>query len=183
MTTITMVRHGRAAAGWDDHHDPPLDALGEQQAAAVAARLAPAGPVAIVTSPMQRCRQTAAALSGLWGVTPTVAPAVSEIPSPDGVPTDARVAWLRETMRSTWSDLGERYVAYRDGVVAYLLGLPTDTIVFSHFVAINVAIGAAIGDDRVLIHRLDNCSATVLAAADGRLRLIEAGHEADTLIR
>ena len=54
---------------------------------------------------------------------------------------------------------------------------------FSHFVAINAAIGAAIGDDRLVIRSLDNCSVTVIDVVDGRLHLVEGGHEADTLIR
>ena len=44
-------------------------------------------------------------------------------------------------------------------------------------------IGVAIGDDRLVIRSLDNCSVTVMDVEDGRLRLVEGGHEADTLIR
>jgi broad specificity phosphatase PhoE len=68
-------------------------------------------------------------------------------------------------------------------VVARLLACDTDTVVFSHFVAINAAIGAALDDDRLVIRRLDNCSVTTLDIVDGRLALVEGGHEADTLIR
>jgi broad specificity phosphatase PhoE len=56
-------------------------------------------------------------------------------------------------------------------------------VIISHFVAINAAIGAATGDDRVVIRRLDNCSRTTIDVDDGRLVLIEGGAEADTLIR
>jgi len=58
-----------------------------------------------------------------------------------------------------------------------------DSVVFSHFVAINVAIGSAIGDDRLVLRSLDNCSVTVVDVVDGELQLVESGHEADTLIR
>ncbi|MFM7687657.1 MAG: histidine phosphatase family protein, partial [Actinomycetota bacterium] len=80
-------------------------------------------------------------------------------------------------------DLGARYTAYRDGVVAALAALEHDAVVFSHFVAINAVIGAAIGDDRLVIRSLDNCSVTVVEMIGGSLRLVEGGHEADTLIR
>ena len=43
--------------------------------------------------------------------------------------------------------MGTRYTAFRDGVVAALATLPNDTVVVSHFVAINAAIGVAVGDD------------------------------------
>ena len=55
-----------------------------------------------------------------------------------------------------------RYTDFRDGVGGRLLALDADTVVFSHFVAINAAIGAATGDDRVVIRSLDNCSVTVI---------------------
>jgi len=86
-------------------------------------------------------------------------------------------------MQGTWTELGGRYAAFRDGVVARLLACDEDTVIFSHFVAINVAIGAALGDDHVLIRRLDNCSVTTIDVHAGKLVLVEGGHEADTLIR
>jgi broad specificity phosphatase PhoE len=56
-------------------------------------------------------------------------------------------------------------------------------VIFSHFVAINAVIGACSNDDRLVIRSLDNCSVTTVAVESGGLRLIEAGREADTLIR
>lgn len=183
MTRLYLVRHGRAAAGWNTHADPGLDAVGQQQAAQVTARLAPLGPLALVTSPLLRCRETAAGLESAWGLTAVVEPAVAEIPSPDGVEMAERVEWLRLAMAGTWSAMEARYRSYRDAVVAALVALPSDTVVASHFIAINVAIGAALGDDRLVIRSLDNCSVTVVDVADGGLHLVEGGHEADTLIR
>jgi len=180
---LVLVRHGRAAAGWDTDPDPGLDDVGRAQAVAVAAALAPAGPLPILTSPLRRCRETAAPLAAAWDVEPVVEPAVAEIPSPEGVPMGERVAWLRAAMTGTWRALGQRYAAWRDGVVSHLVGLTTDTVVVSHFIAINAAIGTAVGDDRVLITSLDNASRTVFDVVDGRLVLVESGHEADTLIR
>jgi broad specificity phosphatase PhoE len=86
-------------------------------------------------------------------------------------------------MAGEWAPLGPRYTAFRDGVVARLAACGADTVVFSHFIAINAAIGAAVGDDRLVIRSLDNCSVTTLDVIDGDLTLVEGGHEADTLIR
>lgn len=184
MTRAYLVRHGRAAAGWDSDPDPGLDDLGRMQAEGVARRLAPLGPLALVSSPLLRCRETAAPLAGEWGVDARVEPAVAEIPSPEGVAMADRVEWLRAAMAGTWSALGAPYTAFRDGVVAAVAGLGEDTVVCSHFIAINAVIGAAVGDDRLVIRSLDNCSVTVVdVAADGGLTLVEGGHEADTLIR
>ena len=94
-----------------------------------------------------------------------------------------RMEWLRLTMAGTWAALGPRYTAFCDGVVRTVRELPNDSVVTSHFVAINAVIGAALGDDRMVIRSLDNCSVTVVDVIDGVLHLIELGHEADTLIR
>ena len=183
MTRLYLVRHGRAAAGWDTDPDPGLDEIGQRQAMAVAARLAPIGAMPILSSPLIRCRQTSAPLGELWHVEARIEPAVTEIPSPQGIPMAERVDWLRVAMQGTWSDLGPQYVAYRDQVVGALCATAVDSVVFSHFVAINAAIGAAIGDDRLVVRSLDNCSVTIIDVIVGVLQLVESGHEADTLIR
>ena len=181
---VTLVRHGRATAGWDVDPDPGLDDLGRSQAVAVAERLGPTGPLALVVSPLLRCRETAAPLAARWGVTPQVEPLVAEIPSPPGVPMGERVPWLRAAMAGTWTDLGPGYKAFRDGVAGRVASCAVDTVIVSHFVAINAAIGACVGDDRVVIASLDNCSCTIVEVAPGgRIRLVAQGHEADTLIR
>jgi broad specificity phosphatase PhoE len=188
---LYLVRHGRATAGWDTDPDPEIDDLGKVQAVEVARRLAPLGPLPIVTSPLQRCRMTAEPLADAWSVGPLVVPEVGEIPSPEGVPMGERTGWLRRAMGGTWTDLGGRYLHYRDGVRTSLAGMSGDTVVVSHFVAINVVIGACLGDDRLVIRRLDNGSVTIvdvvadIDAGDGvdRFELVEGGDEADTLIR
>ncbi len=183
VVRLYLVRHGRAAAGWDRDVDPGLDDVGREQAVAAAQQLAPLGPLDVVTSPLRRCQETASALAGGWGVVPVVEPAVAEIPSPTGVPMADRVTWLRHAMTGTWAQLGARYTTFRDGVVARLAACTSDTVVFSHFVAINAVIGAALGDDRLVIHSLDNASVTVLDVRGGVFSMVESGREADTLIR
>jgi broad specificity phosphatase PhoE len=180
---LVLVRHGRAAAGWDTHPDPGLDTVGRAQAQELVTELGPDGARAIVSSPLRRCRETAAPLAAAWGLHPVVDEAVAEIPSPLDVPMEERVGWLRAAITKEWADLGSRYTSWRDGVVERLLAIDEPTVVVSHFVAINAVIGAATGDDRVVIRHLDNCSRTVIDVAGGQLHLVEPGREADTLIR
>jgi probable phosphomutase (TIGR03848 family) len=67
VTTVLLVRHGLTATtghvltGWTP--GIPLDDRGRAQAAALAARLAPLPLDAIVSSPLERCQQTAAAVA------------------------------------------------------------------------------------------------------------------------
>jgi broad specificity phosphatase PhoE len=184
MARIYMVRHGRASAGWDTALDPELDELGQAQAGELADQLQLLQLGNIITSPLLRCQQTAEPLGLKWNVAPQVFTEVSEIPSPNGVAMSDRIVWLRQAMQGTWSDLGSDYVAYRDCITDFVRGIQKDTVIFSHFIAINAVIGGVLGDDRLVIRSLDNCSVTIFERdTTGNLSLLQGGHEADTLIR
>jgi broad specificity phosphatase PhoE len=183
MTRLFLVRHGKPAAVWgDDDPDPGLDSTGHAQAAAAAQSLQARGPISIVTSPLQRTRETAAAFEELWGSNARVEPAVGEIPSPGDDVVDRR-AWLIGVMRSNWRDLAGNLPAWRQGLLETLLACSEDHVVVTHFVAINVAIGAATDDERVMVASPDHCSITELEIVDGRLVLIARGSEAATAVR
>ena len=185
MARVHLVRHGRAAAGWDTDPDPGLDEVGRRQADETARRLAALAPVDIVSSPLRRCQETAAALSVLWSNRRiSIEPRVAEIPSPAGIAMSDRVAWLRGAMAGDWSDLDDQYLTFRRVVVTFVSGLNQDTVIFSHFIAINAVVGACLGDDRVVIDSLDNASVTVVDVdGHGGLHLVERGRQANTLIR
>lgn len=68
---IYLIRHGQSTGntggrmiGWSDH---ALTALGRRQAAAVAARLAPLGPMPVICSDLQRACETASTIAARWG--------------------------------------------------------------------------------------------------------------------
>ena len=182
MSRLILVRHGRAAAGWDADPDPGLDDVGSAQAVAAAEALAPLGPLPIVVSPLRRTRETARPLEERWGVTALVEPRVGEIASPEGMGLEERGIWLRGAMAGSWADMEEAYGAWRDDVVDFLLGLRADTVVVSHFIAINAAVGRATGDDHVVCHAVQNCSRTVLESDGAQLRVVELGEQADQTI-
>ncbi len=189
MSRIYMVRHGRAAAGWNENPDPGLDELGRSQALAVAAQLSSKGPLPVISSPLLRCQQTAFPLATAWKQSVTIEPMVGEIPSPEGYTLENRVEWLRNAMATTWSSVaqesGAHYGEYHANIAKTVASLTTDTVIFSHFIAINAVIGAATNDDRVLIHHLANCSVSVFDTdGNGGLTLVEVGGEdANTLVR
>jgi len=178
MPRIYMVRHGRAAAGFGESMDPGLDDLGHSQAVAVAERLKALGPLPVLSSPLARTRQTAAPLAQLWSREVVIEDAVAEIPSPKGMTLEARVAWLRKLMAGSWRDASPELAAWRAHCIATVATIPRDTVIFSHYVAINVIAGAALGDDRVVVFSPDNCSVTLFETDGAKLRLIEKGQEA-----
>ena len=194
MPRIYMIRHGKAAAGWDADADPGLDDLGRTQAEAAADEIEKRidAPLPVLSSPLRRCRETAEPLSGHWGLQPQIEPRVAEVPSPVE-DLRARGEWLRSIMAGTWADAvaagdgkhtayDSKLLAWRQSVVDALLELESDTVIFSHFIAINVALGHAVEDPRVICFKPDNCSVTVFETAGGTLSLVEQGREADTKV-
>lgn len=182
MPRIYLVRHGRAAASFAEAADPGLDELGRSQAAAVAERLAPFGPLALLSSPLLRARETSEPLARRWRRDVTVEPAIAEIPSPQGMGLAQRAEWLGGFMGQSWRNASLELAQWREDAIAAFAALSSDTVVFSHFIAINVAVGAAEGSDRVVLFRPDNCSITILELADGALRVVERGREAETKV-
>jgi broad specificity phosphatase PhoE len=175
---LFLVRHGDAAAGWTDDLDPGLSKLGHGQARHAAESIAPLGPLPLVSSPLRRCRETADAFAERWHVEPMIEPRVGEIESP-GLDLTARGPWLAALMAGTWSDVAPALQRWRSGVINALLEIDTDAVVVTHFVAINVAIGAATVDDRVVCRRVANCSTKMLESDGQSLVLVAAPAEVD----
>lgn len=147
----------------------------------MAEHLFPLGPLGLVVSPLRRTRETAAPLERRWGRAGRLEPAVAEIPSPHEGLAD-RGEWLRRAMAGRWRDLGPELAAWRRHVVEALVAIGEPAVVVSHFIAINVAVGEALGDDRVVTFAPDHCSITIVDVDGGRFRLVERGPEATTAL-
>ena len=181
---MVLVRHGEAAAGWDGDADPGLSDLGRQQAERAAEELAGAAARPLVVSPLRRTQETAAPIARRLGVAPVLEPAVGEVPAPAPHSSlGARGPWLRTFMAGSWAGADGGLQAWRHGLIDALLALPADAVVVTHFVAINVAVGAATGDDRVVSFRPGYCSRTTLRIGEDGLELVDRGAEAATVVR
>jgi 2,3-bisphosphoglycerate-dependent phosphoglycerate mutase len=113
---LVLVRHAQPqrvdAGSVDGAADPGLTPLGNQQAARLAAWLAPDAPTAVCTSPLRRARETAAPLAAALGVDAQVVPGVTEYDATSGeyIPIeDLRAAkddrWYA-TIEGRWDDAG-----------------------------------------------------------------------------
>ncbi len=120
-------------------------------------------------------------LAKIWQLEPRVEKRVGEIRFPSETPAD-RVRWLKEVMVDQWPNLDRDLRQWRQEVIEALVSIDTDTVVFTHYIAINVAVGHATEDDRVVCFRPDNASITVLESDGNNLLLIERGTEAVTSI-
>ena len=182
MAKLYLVRHGKATTGWGLGKNPGLDDLDYAQAKAAALRLAPSGPLPIITSPLTRTRETSKPLTEIWQTEAKVEPRVGEIRFPSETLAD-RVHWLKEVMIDRWPNLDRHLQQWRKEVIEALLSIDTDSVVFTHYIAINVAVGHATGDDRVVCFRPDNASITIMETRENGLLLIERGAEAVTEVR
>ena len=177
--TIYLVRHGLAEAGVEDL-DPGLAPLGHEQARAAAEWLRSRNIGRVVVSPLRRTRETAAPIAAAFSLEPEVREEVAEVFAPD-MPAGERQAMVGPFMAGRWSEQPEELRQWRARVVqtVTVLGREAaaaghDLAVVSHYIAIGVVIGEAMGDDRVVPVPMANCSITVVDVRDGRLELVEA---------
>lgn len=186
MARLYLIRHGKPSSTWGGHDDDPgLDATGLAQAEAardwLLSRPQAERPSLVVSSPLRRCRETAAPTAAALGVPADIDPIVGEIPTPRDLSAEARPAWLRAAFEGTWAGIqGDLdYDAWRGQIVQSLAGRG-NTAVFSHYVAINGVVSKLLGDERVLAFRPDHASITILETDGEGVRLIAKGAEAST---
>jgi broad specificity phosphatase PhoE len=106
----------------------------------------------------------------------------------------ARSEWLRLAFAGEWPDIeraerardldfAQRLSDWRQGVLDAIFACAGDAVIFSHFVAINVVVGEALGLKRVVCLRADNASVTTVETLARTVRVIELGREAASGIR
>lgn len=180
---IFLVRHGEASASWGQDPDPGLSDLGEQQAIAAARSLRSrlSADVKLVSSPLQRARETAEPLAQTLGLEVTIDDAFREIPAP--VPLAQRKPWLRGFMKQSWKEQPEALLSWRDSARDQLLDLKAPTVVFTHFLLLNAIVGNVLEHADTLYFWPDNASITHLnLREDGSLELLELGKQMDTVV-
>lgn len=108
MTKIILVRHGHVEGispeRFRGRADLPLTAQGRRQAEATALRISASWtPAAIYTSPLSRCRATAAAIAEPFGLSPATLEDLIDVDYGEWqglTPDDARKRWPNEI--ETW---------------------------------------------------------------------------------
>lgn len=183
MVNLYFVRHGEASSSWDKSTDPGLSELGHQQAAEAAEILSnQIASARLVSSPLARAQETAIPLSEKWGAAVHIEPMIAEIPSA-GIPFDERRAWLSSLMASHWEDQAEPLQRWRSGILEILKVQTEDTIFFTHFMVLNVIVGALENSEKIVSFRPDNCAITKVSLTEDALKLLEKGREAVTVVR
>ena len=136
-------------------------------------------PRRLISSPLRRATETAAPLAAAWGRSVTIDPAFGEIPSP--TPDLAqRQVWLSSALASHWTDLGDDIAAWRQTLLDAAGAIDEDTVVFTHFVAINAVVAQATADSAVTVFLPANASVTEISVdpGTGARRVAALGSEA-----
>jgi len=182
MTQIWIVRHGEAAGSWDKDPDPGLSELGQSQAeetATVLMGILPAG-AHLISSPLRRAQETAAALVSKCGNDVRVDPRFSEVRSP--VPLSGRKAWLQAFMRQDWSEQSDDLWAWRRDIISGLKEATGPTVVFCHFLVINAVVAEVENKSEVLQVYPANGSLHEFKLQFGELSLIQLGQQMETRV-
>ncbi|MFE3191856.1 histidine phosphatase family protein [Nocardia sp. NPDC059240] len=185
-TTLILLRHGETALTPEGRFsgsggsDPALSETGRRQADAVAARLAEFGPVhAVVSSPLRRCRETAAATAGKLGLDVRLANGLREadfgvwegltfaevrerypdemtawLASPAAVPGGTGESLESVTTRVEWS---------RDKILAQFPG--QTVLVVSHVAPLRTLIRLALGAPPESLFRMEMAAASLSEVA------------------
>jgi len=183
MTRLFLVRHGEPEAAWGGaDNDPGLSDAGRAQAERAAAELAAAvGKVALLSSPMRRCQETATPYARAVGAPARLERRISEVPTPPNV--DDRRIWLQQNFpwrggpARAWAEVGPPLRDWRGDVLNYVRSIGEDTVAFTHFIAINVIAGAALGRDETIVCKPDYASITEIEITPSGLRLVRHGAE------
>ena len=174
---LIVVRHGRTAANASGlllgrRLNPPLDEVGERQAAALARAIGPVDRV--VTSPLRRARQTAEALASSAEVDERwVELDYGEL---DGTPLDAvpDEVFARWRLDETYAPPGgESLAALHDRVAAACKELVADAatrdvVVVTHVSPVKAAVAWALGVTPAVAWRMYVAPASISRIATGR---------------
>ena len=175
VTDIWLVRHGEAAASFDQEIDPGLSLLGHEQSATAAQQLSAIVPpdAQLLSSPKQRAVQTGAPFAGIRDAVLLTDERFIELPSPEGLAQ--RSEWLQQALASNWSALPRAVHDWRDNIAEALQGVSTPTVIFTHFLVIN-SIAAAISHEDAVVQCLPaNGSIHHLQTEGARWRWVSRG--------
>lgn len=182
MSVIYLIRHGEAAASWNQDRDPGLSSLGREQALHVKERFASHAGAMLFSSPLLRARETATPLADHWGVDIDIRAEFSEIPAPSGFDLEQRLQWLLALRDQGWNLANAELLDWRSRILAALKELPDQAIVFTHFMVMNMVVGRILGRDDFVCYQPANGSILTLERAEGGFQIVDIGHESTTKV-
>ena len=99
---------------------------------------------------------------------------VAEIPS-QGMTLEERGECLKSLTKRRWDDLDQILQDWRRAVIQSLLEISLDTVVVTHFMAVNAAVSWAKGDERVVYFNPLPGSRTTLERVGDSFNVVQLG--------
>lgn len=191
MTTIHLARHGETdwnrELRWQGHCDPPLNAIGREQARGLAESLRTTHITAVYASDLRRASETAEIVAARLALPVRLDPALREIDAGSWAGhTLAELAARYPEAVARWQKTGER--AWEGGeshaemaarVVGAIRSIAAghdgeDVLVVSHGGPMRalktLAAGFEYPGDRRSVARTENCETYAVAVEDGTIR-------------
>ena len=180
---IILIRHGEAASSWSDDPDPGLSNLGKNQAEALKENLESlkSKNFQLISSPKKRAIETAQPTSLDWKSEIKIDDTFSEIPA-SYIKLERRMEWLKSIMKMDITLLPKDVKKWRSRIIGSLISIKSNSIIFSHFMVINVVVGYIKNHPILLSMYPDNGSLTKIKVSNGKISLIEIGDEKNTKI-
>lgn len=182
---IYLIRHGEAGKSWDEDPDPGLSNKGEKQSIKLVSKLSDDFKklnFKAISSPLLRAQETAIPLKEEFGFDIKIDKNFAEIPSP-GIELYQRSAWLKEIFKVRVTELEQPQKEWRNTIIQSIQNIREDTIIFSHFMVINCAVGWLSNFDKLVSFYPDNCSVTKIVNRKRKLQLVQTGNELSTIVQ
>ena len=180
---IILIRHGEASSSWEKSADPGLSDLGKAQAEECSNELLKIKNISsfnLISSPLTRAKETSKPLSKKINIPVSINPLFAEIPSP-GINLSERKEWLQKIFKMKLSDLEAPQKKWKNSIIAELENLDKPTIIFTHFMVINIIVSYLKESNLIVSFYPDNCSITNLLKKNKReIELINLGSELQT---
>ena len=181
---IFLIRHGEAAQSWHQSADPGLSELGKEQELECFNTLYENEDLDrfnLVSSPLKRAQETSLHFKKNLDKQLHLNEAFRKIPYP-GISLLERKSWLQEVFKKNINELDKPQQIWQSKIIANLKGFTEPTIIFSHFMVINIVVNTLKSDPRVVSFYPDNCSITEIENNEGTLNLISTGNELQTQV-
>ncbi len=179
---IFLVRHGTAAATWEEHSDPGLSSRGFEEAQNLVSDFTSfsVGSVDLISSPLARARETAVPLSHKLNQKVDISESITEVPSP--VDLIHRKKWLQRFMKQKWQDQDDVVLAWRSSAIHFVKSLSRPSVLFTHFLLINAILGELMKLDDTLYFWPKNCSITHIRSKGTSLELVSLGDQMQSTV-
>lgn len=181
MADIYLIRHGEAAASWEQDPDPGLSERGTAQANVLASEFSNIPVKHIFSSPLRRAQETARPMCHSKVIGVQLSETMREIPSPPGMPMVRRLEWLRTIALQPWSDAPAVVVDWREKILDTLAQLPDGSVVFTHFMVMNAVLGNVQGHPNLVCYQPDYCSVLRLRRGSS-LEVVSIGQQTETRV-